>query len=117
MHVPAALALDGATLDAGAVLVSLDGENDLVDHVARALVVDDAARAELGDCEEARTGEELVHTPLLATAGQESRQRKAWEVVPWKEALAREVAIAVEVGVRRRRSLEEQPKLGLGLGA
>src|SRR5262249_50098161 len=69
----------------------------LVDTIGAALVVDQAARAELGDGNEPR--------PLPAGAfrtggrgGHIGIKRKAREIVAGEEALGREIAIGIEVG-------------------
>jgi hypothetical protein len=41
-------------------LVAADRQDDLVDLVARALVIDDGARTELGDGQEPRAAQEVV---------------------------------------------------------
>ncbi len=77
-------------------------EDDLVNLVASALVVDDASRAEFGDREEARTREELVIGALEPAAGNVGREREPREVVAGEETLACEVAVAVEVRLEAR---------------
>ena len=76
-------------------------------------MIDDGARAELGDGQEARAGDELV--ARRARPGNEGRQRQAREVVAGQEALAREVAVAVEVRLDEVLGLGEELELGLGL--
>src|SRR5262249_4100503 len=74
-----------AVLDRGrrqpVLLRPLGRQEDPVDEVARALVVDDAARPELGDGEEARPLQELIAPLAIATRRNESREGKAWEAV------------------------------------
>src|SRR5581483_12491685 len=90
-----------AVLDRGrrqSVLVRPFGrQKDPVDEVARALVVDDAARPELGDREETRPLQELVASLPIATRRDEGREWEAREAVARQEALAREITVAVEV--------------------
>jgi hypothetical protein len=106
-----AAALSGGRDGAG---VFPRGHEDPVDDVARALVVDDRAWAELGDGQEARAGDELV---ALAATGDEGRKRQAREVVAGQEALAREIAVAVEVRLDEILRLGEELELYVGLVA
>ena len=69
-------------------VVGAEVEIDLVDAVACALVVDERARAELGDRQEARARDELVAALALAPARDVGRERQAREVVAGQEALA-----------------------------
>jgi hypothetical protein len=62
-------------------------------------VIDDAARPELRDREEARPSQELLADMTSTAAREERRQWEPREVVPRQEPLAREVAVAVEVRV------------------
>ena len=88
---------------------------DLVDDVARAFVVDDGARAELGDGQEARPGQEFVGVALDAPAGDIGRERQAREAVAGQEAFAGEVAVGVEVGLDDVLGFGQQLDLALGL--
>ena len=69
MDVPAVVTLDCASLDAR--VLAIDRQDDLVDDVPRALVIDDASRAELADREETGAGQEFVGALLLLAPGQE----------------------------------------------
>jgi len=94
--VAAAGAEEGGTGAPAACLLAR--QHDAVDAVAAALVVDDGARAELGDGDEAGPAQELL-LPLLVLARRDiSSDRQAREVVAGQEAFGGEVAIAVEVG-------------------
>ena len=66
VKVAAGLAQHGPAGELRLVALALDRQDDLVDHVAGALVVEDAARAELGDGEEARAAQELVAAAAAA---------------------------------------------------
>ncbi len=98
-------------------VVGAEVEIDLVDPVARALVVDQRARAELGDGQEARARDELVAALALAPARHVGRERQAREVVAGQEALRREVAVGVEIALVDALGLGEQADLALRLGA
>ena len=76
-----------------------DRQDDLVDHVARAFVVDDGPRPELGDGQEARAGQEFVLVAPEPPARDEGRERQAREAVTRQKAFAGEVAVGVEVGL------------------
>ena len=92
-------------------------EIDLVHPVARALVVDQRAGAELRDGEEAGAGDELV-TPLApAPARHVGGDRQPGEVVAGEEALRREIAVGVEVPLVDPLRFGEQADLALGLCA
>ena len=78
-------------------------------------MVDDAARPELGDRQEAgpRTG--TRRAPCVRAGRDERRQRQPREVVAGQEALAGEVAVAVEVATgarsaRRRSAARAAPR-------
>src|SRR5205823_1823654 len=75
-------------------------QEDAVDHVAGALVVDDRTRAELGDGEEARPLHELIPTLPAAARRDKRREWQPREAIAGQEAFAREVAVAVEVGLQ-----------------
>ena len=81
------------------VRVGVDGEDHLVDEISSALVIDHAARAELGDGQEARALYEVfgLASRPSATTGDERGQRQPREAVAGQESLAGEIAIAVEV--------------------
>ena len=116
MEVAAARALLHRGRRQPVLLRSLGREEDAVDEVARALVVDDAARPELRDREEPRALEELISPLACAAGGDKCRERKPWEAVAGEEALAREVAVAVEVGLPCALLLSAAEELDLGLG-
>ncbi|TFE69317.1 hypothetical protein A7Q09_05345 [Methylacidiphilum sp. Yel] len=97
----------------------LGRQQHAVDHVPRSLVVDDPARPELGDRQEAGAREKLVATPGAPATRDEGRERQAREVVARQEPLAREVPVAVEVRLVGPGALDvgpEELKLRLGLG-
>ena len=76
------------------------------------LVVDEAARPELRQRQEARAADHAAFFVLAldgtaAAGGDPSHQRQAREVVTWQEALAGEVAVGVEVGVLRIARLQQ----------
>ena len=81
----------------GELVVLLDREDDPVDLVARALVVDDRAGPELGDRQEPGPRHELVPRLPRPPGRDVGRQRQPGEVVAGQEPLAGEVAVAVEV--------------------
>ena len=87
--------LDAGERCAGGVLA--DGHDDLVDAIACALVINERARAELGDAEEARTGKELVGASDALAAGDIGRKGQAGKTITRQERLAREVAVGIEV--------------------
>ena len=101
----------------GLDVVGPEVEIDLVDAVARALVVDQGARAELGDGQETRARHELVASLALAAAGHIRRERQAREVVAGQEALRGEVAVGVEVAFVDAFGLGEQADLAFRLRA
>jgi hypothetical protein len=57
--------------------LGVGAEDDLADHVARALVIDDRLRAELGDGEEARARQELV--VVLQSTPRARQVRGEWQ--------------------------------------
>ena len=101
----------------GLDVVGPEVEVDLVDAVARPLVVDQGARTELGDRQETRAGHELVAPLALAPARHKRRDRQARKVVAGQEALRGEVAIGVEVALVDAFGLGEQADLAFRLGA
>lgn len=80
-------------------------------------MVDDGARAELGDRQETRAREEVIAPDLAPTTGDVGGQGQPGEAVAWQEAFAGEVPVAVEVGLCGARRVGEQVDLRLGLGA
>ena len=93
----------------------LHWQDDAVDEVARAFVVDDRAGTKLGDRQEPGPGKEFVATlpgPPTRDVGREGKPRK---VVAWQEALAGKVPVAVEVGLGDVFSLGQQFELRFGL--
>src|SRR6266508_257986 len=74
------------------------GQDDLVDDVFRAFMIDDRTRPEFRNRQEARARNEFV--ALLAAASRdERRNRQAREAVARQKALAGEVAVTVEIGL------------------
>ena len=80
-------------------------------------MVDDAPRPELGDRQEPGPGQELVSRLPRPPRRDERRERKPGEVVARQEALAGEVAVAVEVGLDDVARLGQQVDLRFGLAA
>jgi soluble P-type ATPase len=99
------------------VFVGLIGnwKDDLVNQIPRTLVVDNRPRTELGDGEESWTGQELVPPRSCPAPRDVGRQRQARETVAWQEALAGEVPVAIEVGLRNVLGPGQQLDLGLSL--
>ena len=81
------------------------------DPVGAPLVVDEAARAELGECEEARTLEVRLPPATVPARRDVREQRQPREVVSGQEALGGEVAVGVEVARERGRPALEQVEL------
>ena len=83
-------------------------EQDAHNPVCAPLVIDEAARAELGQRKEPRSLE-ISRPPSAVPSRRDVREeRQPWEVVPRKEALCGKVAVRVEVaGVRIRPALEQ----------
>src|SRR5439155_15461472 len=80
----------------GDAVILPHGQDHAIDQVARALMIDNGARAELGDRQE--TGPREVFIALLgASPWNIGRERQAREVVAGQKALAGEVAVAVEI--------------------
>ncbi len=75
----------------------LEGEQRADDAVGAALVIDEAARAELGERQEARTLQVGLASPSIVRRRHVRHQRQAREVVARQEALGGEVAVGVEV--------------------
>jgi len=74
-----------------------DRQDGADDAVRAALVIDEAARPELGEREEARALEVRLTTAAVARRGNVGHEGEAREVVAGQEALGREVAVRVEV--------------------
>src|SRR5208337_386086 len=89
-----------------------DRQDDLVDDVGGALVIDDAARAELGDRQEARAREEFVAALDAFPRGDERGERQAGEVVARQKALAGKVAVGVEIRLHDVARVGQQGNLG-----
>src|SRR5688500_4323098 len=102
MEVPAVLALLERVRRQAVLLVAIGREEDAVDDVASALVVHDRARPELGNREEAGPLQVLVLALSASASGDERRQGQPGKAVAREEAFAREVAVAVEVGLDAR---------------
>ena len=118
MQVAAARAQFGAGGDQAVVSLQIDRKDHPVDRVTRTLVVDDAARAEFGNGQEARSAEILVALVFAQpAAGNVGRERQPGEVVSRQKALAGEVAVAIEIGLYQVVAGGEQLHLGLSLGA
>ena len=99
----------------GLDVVRAEVEVDFVNAVASALVVDEGARAELGDGEEARAGDEFVAAFALAAGGHIGGEGQAREVVARQETLSGEVAVGVEIALVNAFGLREQANLAFGL--
>ena len=105
------VAAAGAQFGAAGEDVVADGQNDLVDRVFGAFVVDDRPGAELGDRQEPGPREEFV-APFLSPATRNvGRERQPRETVAGQETFAGKVAIAVEVGLDQVLGLGEQFEL------
>ena len=81
------------------------------DPVGASLVVDEAARAELGKRQEARTLEVGLPPTAVPACRDVREERQPGEVVPGQEALRGEVAVGVEVARERVRPPLEQVEL------
>ena len=81
------------------------------DPVGASLVVDEAARAELGERQEARTLEVRLPPTAIPACRDVREERQSREVVPGQEALRGEVAVRVEVARERVRPPLEQVEL------
>src|SRR5262249_46314299 len=113
MQVTASVAELGALRQHVAVA---DGQDDFVDDIFRAFVIDDRARAEFRNRQEPRARNEFV-TLLAAARRDEGRNRQAREAVARQKAFAGEVAVAVEVGLRDALHLGQQFDLRFGEAA
>jgi len=113
VEIAAILALLGP---GGEKLLFVALEDHTVYEVAGALVIDGCPRAELGDGEEAGSGEELLAVVAAARARDEGGDREPREAVAGEEAFACEVAAAVEVRESDAVGLgDEEVQLRLGL--
>ena len=99
VKVPATRALLDGRCRKPILLIALYRQEDPVDDVSRSLVIDDASRAEFRDGQEAGSLDELVFAATPATSWNERGQRQSGEAVSRQEAFARQVSIAVEVGL------------------
>ena len=78
------------------------------DAVRAPLVVDEAARAELGERQEARPLQVGLASAAVVRRRDVGHERQAREVVARQEALGREVAVGVEVAREAARALLQQ---------
>src|SRR6185312_3707339 len=76
-----------------------DRQNDTIDNVTRALVIDEIPWPELADGKEPRPREEVVRTGLCAAPWDERGDRQAGEAVSGKKTFAGEVPIGIEIGL------------------
>ena len=81
------------------------------DPVGAPLVVDEAARTELGKREEARALEVRLPSTAVPARRDVREERQSREVVPGQEALRGEVAVGIEVARSRVRPALEQVEL------
>src|SRR4051812_28617683 len=82
-------------------------KHDLAHAILTPFVIDDAARTEFGQAKEAWPGEEGILADAFLARRDKRHEWQAWKVVPGQEALAREIAVGVEVGIHRGRRLQK----------
>src|ERR1035441_9310678 len=80
-------------------------------------MVDNGARAELGDSQESRPREILLAILRLTPARNECRKRETRKAVTGQETFTGEIAVTVEIGLDDVFRLREKPDLLLSLAA
>ncbi len=96
--------------------MSINRQNYLVDAVAGAFMVNDGAGTELGDGQEAGTGEKIISSSLPPPAGYIRGEGEAGKVITGEEPFTGKVAVTLEVSLICGWGRGEECNVGCGLG-